>query len=123
MKTAIIALGVALAVPAAAEEAHTAMWYVAHPQDLRHGLIECRNDPGNQRLHHQCVNIDAAMDILRVRGDDAALGLMTPPSNPAYWRLHPDELGPKIALCRNFSPSSSQWHTLFCDSAHEAEGR
>lgn len=123
MKTAIIAFGVALAVPAAAEEAHTAMWYVAHPQELRHGLIECRNDPGNQRLHHQCVNIDAAMDILRVRGDNAALGLMTPPSNPAYWRLHPEELGPKIALCRNFSPSSSQWHTLFCDSAHEAEGR
>lgn len=121
-KALIVTLGLAFAVPAAAEEAQTAMWYVAHPQQLRYDLMKCRNDPGNPWLHHRCENVTAAQGIL----DEAEARRhvdMTSPRNPAYWRRHPQELGPKIASCGHFEQGSAEWHTFYCDSATAAEGR
>lgn len=122
MKHAAALVITLLAAPALADEAHTAMWYVAHPSALRHGLVECRNDPGNPLLHHQCENITQAQEIL----NDAEARThvdMTSPRDPAYWRIHPAELGPKIASCAHFAQGSSQWRMFYCDSAHAAAGR
>jgi len=116
----LVACGLIVGIldPAHAQEHHTAMWYVGHPADMRSMLLACRNDPGRAKLTPECENVTEAQEIIAAAQAQAHVRDMTPPSNPRYWRLHPDELPQKVFACQHVAPQYR--HALWCDSAQAA---
>lgn len=100
------------------QEHHTAMWYVGHPAEMHAMLLACRNDPGRAKLTPECENVTEAQEIIAAAQAQAHVRDMTPPSNPRYWRLHPDELPQKVFACQHVAPQYR--HALWCDSAQAA---
>jgi hypothetical protein len=97
----------------------TAMWYVGHPSALKAVLMACRNDPGHAKTNPDCENATQAEIILSADQASANVDL-TPPSNPRYWRIHPEQLGPEMFHCEH-AQSAETRRAIFCDSAEAAE--
>jgi len=126
MKLIVVAAAIALAAsPALPRSAvppqseRTVMWYVAHPAELRAVVAACANDPGDAKHNPDCENVVQAQLVLSA-DQASAMADMTPPSNPHYWFVHPDELASTIFHC-SLTQSPVTRRALFCASAEAAE--
>ena len=97
----------------------TAMYYVGHPAELRAVLAACRNNPGAAKHNPDCENVTQAEIILEA-DRASAMTDMTPPSNPHYWFVHPEQLAPEMFYCEH-AQSAETRRAIFCDSAEAAE--
>jgi len=126
MKLIVVAAAIALAAsPASPRSAvppqseRTVMWYVGHPAELRAVMAACQNNPGAAKHNPDCENVVQAELVLSA-DHASAMTDMTPPSNPRYWFIHPDELGPQLFDCSH-TQSPAMRRALWCDSAEAAE--
>jgi hypothetical protein len=123
----VLIIGIALisaliaAAAAFAASDHTAMWFVGHPDEMKAMILACRNDPGRAKTTPDCENAFQAEVIQSASEDAARVHLGTPPSDPLYWRYHPDELPLELSICKHLPPQDRHMH--WCDSAEEAVAR
>ena len=119
MKFALaLAAGVLVSSVALASEVRTVSWYVAHPGALAAVTAACKNDPGHGRHSADCWNADEARIELNLRSPGHVD--MTPPSDPHYWSVHPDQLAQRLLICHRM-PAQYQ-AANFCPSAFAAGG-
>jgi len=97
----------------------TVAWYADHPGALAAVTRVCRNDPGHGATNPDCMNASEAQVEVALR--DARRHVdMTPPSDPHYWTVHPNELPATLLACARM-PAQYQ-AANFCDSARAAGG-
>jgi hypothetical protein len=109
-----IILAALAAAPAFASAQHTVMWYVGHPAEMKRVLAACNNDPGDAKNTPDCENVFQTEVVIADARDQAHADSSIPPSDPRYWRVHPDQLPWALAMC----PSAAQ--TANCISAWAA---
>jgi hypothetical protein len=118
MKSTLIIVASLAAAPALASAQHTVMWYVGHPAETKTVLAACHNDPGDAKNTPDCENAFQAEIVISTAKDEQHANLLVPPSDPRYWRIHPEELPWKLYICPKLSPAIQKDN--FCDSAWAA---
>lgn len=129
MRMALVATVLGLAMPAMAQDnpfggtpewQRTATWYADHPSVMQQVTRTCQNDPGHGKDAPDCINAEAGRTEYALRRQQrlGQVDYRTPPSNPRYFIIHPDELPYKLKMCQTLAP---EWQTQnFCPSARQA---
>jgi hypothetical protein len=121
MKRFVILTLAALAATAAfASAQHTVMWYVGHPAEMKRVLAACNNDPGDAKNTSDCENVFRAEVVISTAEAQQHANVLLPPSDPRYWRIHPDELPWMLATCSRLTPTQRKLFYGSCESAFTA---
>ena len=111
-----------LSAAAPPQQERTASWYADHPAILESVTKLCRDDPGHAVHNPDCMNASQAQALVALRESEKRSSAdLTPPSDPRYWRIHPDELSSRLAICDRASPNERA--ALWCPAAYAAAGR
>jgi hypothetical protein len=111
-----------LTMAASPQQERTASWYAEHPSILESVTKLCRDDPGHAIHNPDCMNASQAQALVALQESERrSSGELTPPSDPRYWKIHPDELSSRLAICdRAFADERA---ALWCPAAYAAAGR
>jgi hypothetical protein len=109
-----------IGVAAPPQNERTASWYTDHPSVLEKVTRLCRNDPGHAARNPDCMNASQAQVLVALReAEHHNSGNLTPPSDPHYWPLHPQEWSYRLFVCDRLpeDAKAANW----CPAAYAAK--
>jgi hypothetical protein len=112
---------IATSIAAPPQQERTASWYADNPSILEKVTKLCRDDPGQAVHNPDCINASQAQVLISLReAERRNSGNLTPPSDPRYWPLHPQERSYRLFICDRIpeAAKAANW----CQAAYAAKG-